>query len=99
MDDNKSTENLDVEVVDIFSPNWNEFYVDGALLTVDDYAVRIAFINHLPQNVRSGKRINNTRKVDVVMSEKAFNNLLEAMVNLKDKIDKRDKTVQLKDEE
>jgi len=86
MDSDENKDNVNLEVADIFSPQWNEFYVDGASITVDDYAVRIAFVNHLPQNLKSGKRINTTRKVDVVMSEKAFCNLFNVMEQIKDKI-------------
>jgi hypothetical protein len=99
MESDKSTDNVDVEFADVFSPNWNEFYVDGASITVDEYAVRIAFVNHLPQNLRSGKLISTTRKVDVVMSELAFLNLFKAMCELKDSIEKQEKTVQINEED
>lgn len=99
MDSNENEDDENIEVADVFSPQWNEFYVDGASITVDDYAVRIAFVNHLPQNLISGKRINTTRKVDVVMSEKAFLGLFNVMKQIKDKIDIRNNTTQTDDRE
>ena len=94
MDNDNNKEVVDVDLTDVFSPHWNEFYVDGASITIDEYAVRIAFVNHLPQNLSLGKRISTSRKVDVVMSEKAFNSLFQAMCELKDKVETQHKAIE-----
>lgn len=92
MDDDINKEKASKGATVIFSPSWNEFYVDGAFITVDDFAVRLAFINHIPKSVPEGTQVVEiSRKVDVVMSEKAFIGLVNVMNQLKENIERQDK--------
>lgn len=96
MEYNAKKEGMPVDPAEIYSPNWNETYIDGAFLTADDYySVRVAFINHVPKNYVAEKTVNICRKVDVVMSQKAFFELCAAFNDLKEKIEASNKTEQL----
>jgi hypothetical protein len=87
MDNDINKEKVSGDSTVIFSPSWNEFYVDGAFITVDDFAVRLAFINHIPKSIHEGTQaVSISRKVDVVMSEKAFIGLVNVMNQLKEKM-------------
>lgn len=82
MDSDNDKYSVDVDATEVISPHWNEYYVDGASLTNDGYAIRIAFVNHFPQNSDSGRKVKIHRKVDVVMSRNAFDSLYKAMGEL-----------------
>lgn len=72
-----------------FSPQWTEIYADGAFITTDQYAVRISFVNHLPQ-FNPEDSVQVSRKVDVVLSKEAFSALSEVIKNINENIRKGD---------
>lgn len=87
MDNVVNKEKISGDSIVTFSQSWNEFYADGAYITVDDFAVRLAFINHIPKPINEGTQtVGISRKVDVVMSEKAFIGLVDVMNQIKEKI-------------
>lgn len=82
MDSDNDEDYIEVDANEEISPHWNEYYVDGASITNDGYAIRIAFVNRFPQNSSSGRIVKVHRKVDVVMTKIAFESLYEAMTGL-----------------
>jgi hypothetical protein len=91
MENDEDKDYVEVDADEIISPHWNEHYVDGASITNDGYAIRIAFVNHFPLNSSSKRQVKIYRKVDVVMSNIAFDSLYEAMKGLVDKREQREK--------
>lgn len=92
MDIEETKEEIDANTPDSFSPYWNEFYVDGAFITAENSNVRISFVNRLPRYTISGKQtFTLSRKVDLVMSERAFYDLMNAMENIKNHLENQNK--------
>lgn len=78
------------EIKIIKNPDWKEIYMDGANIFIDSYAVRISCFSHIP-NFSGDENVERVQKADLVMSRNALKELVQALNDVLNDMEKAEK--------
>ena len=86
------------EIKILKNPDWKEIYIDGANIFVDSYGVRISCFSHIPNYSNSDENIERVQKADLIMSRNALKELVLALNDVLNDIEKADKKEETKND-